>query len=45
MKIDRHSGKVLGCVESAGHHSIEVTSAGELLTGTRPDQVLWFRKP
>ncbi len=43
MKIDRRTGQVLGYVESTGHHSIEVTPAGELLTGTRPDQVLWFR--
>jgi DNA-binding beta-propeller fold protein YncE len=43
MKIDRRTGQVLGYVESTGHHSIEVTDTGELLTGTRPDQVLWFR--
>jgi DNA-binding beta-propeller fold protein YncE len=43
MKIDRSSGKLLGYVESPGHHSIEVTRDGELWTGTRPDQVLWFR--
>ena len=43
MKIDRHGGKLLGSVESPGHHSIEVTESGELLTGTRPKQVLWFR--
>lgn len=43
MKIDAGTGKVLGYVESTGHHSIEVTPGGELLTGTRPDRVLWFR--
>jgi DNA-binding beta-propeller fold protein YncE len=43
MKVDRRAGGVLGAVESTGHHSIEVTSLGELLTGTRPDAVLWFR--
>jgi DNA-binding beta-propeller fold protein YncE len=43
MKIDRQTGKLLGHVESPGHHSIEVTETEELLTGTRPDQVLWFR--
>lgn len=43
MKIDRGTGKVLGYVESTGHHSIEVTAEGELLTGARPDRVLWFR--
>jgi len=42
-KIDRRTGKLLGCVESRGHHSIEVNSDGELLTGARPDKVLWFR--
>ena len=41
--IDRRAGKVLGYVESTGHHSIEVTASGELMTGSRPDQVLWFR--
>jgi DNA-binding beta-propeller fold protein YncE len=43
MKIDPATGKVLGSVESTGHHSIDVTTVGELFTGTRPDQVLWFR--
>jgi DNA-binding beta-propeller fold protein YncE len=43
MKIDTVSGKLLGSVESTGHHSIDVTAEGELFTGTRPDQVLWFR--
>jgi DNA-binding beta-propeller fold protein YncE len=43
MKIDQGTGKVLGYVDSTGHHSIEVTGGGELLTGTRPDRVLWFR--
>jgi DNA-binding beta-propeller fold protein YncE len=43
MKIDRETGAVLGCVESTGHHSVEATGSGELLTGTRPDKVLWFR--
>jgi DNA-binding beta-propeller fold protein YncE len=43
MKIDRRTGSVLGYVESTGHHSIEATGSGELLTGTRPDKVLWFR--
>jgi sugar lactone lactonase YvrE len=43
MKVDRRTGKVLGVVESTGHHSIEATPDGELLTGSRPDQVLWFR--
>jgi DNA-binding beta-propeller fold protein YncE len=42
MKIDRNSGRILGYVESTGHHSVEVTPSGELFTGTRPDKVLWF---
>ncbi len=45
MKLDRQSGKVLGYVESTGHHSVEFTADGELMTGSRPDKVLWFRKP
>ncbi len=44
MKLDRTSGKVLGYVESTGHHSVEITADGELMTGSRPDKVLWFRK-
>ena len=43
MKIDRRTGAVIGYVDSTGHHSIEATGAEELLTGTRPDKVLWFR--
>jgi DNA-binding beta-propeller fold protein YncE len=44
LQIDRDSGKILGYVESTGHHSIAVTPDGELLTGTRPDKVLWYRR-
>ncbi len=44
MKIDRQSGKILGYVESAhAHHVLNVTGAGEVLTGARPDTVWWFR--
>jgi hypothetical protein len=46
MKIDRHSGKVLGYVDSAhGHHVVNVTQDGDLLSGARPDKVLWFHRP
>jgi hypothetical protein len=43
IRIDPVTGKLLGSVESTGHHSIDVTADGELFTGTRPNQVLWFR--
>jgi len=42
FRLDRDSGKVLGFVESAGVHSIAVTSAGEPVTVGRPEKVLWF---
>ena len=45
FRLDRDSGKVLGVVESTGTHSIAVTSAGEPITGSRPDRILWFRDP
>jgi DNA-binding beta-propeller fold protein YncE len=46
VKVDRTSGKVLGYLESPGFHSVDVTAAGEALTGARshPNQVLWFRR-
>jgi DNA-binding beta-propeller fold protein YncE len=44
MKLDRKTGKVLGVVDSPGHHSLAVTPQGELLTGLRPDKLLWFRR-
>ncbi len=43
MKIHPTSGKVLGYVDTPGHHSVEVNQAGQALTGARPDQVIWFR--
>lgn len=43
VKVDRATGKVLGAIESLGHHSIDLNSDGEPLTGARPDKVLWFR--
>ena len=44
VKVDRKTGKVLGVIESRGHHSIDLNDDGEPLTGARPDKVLWFRK-
>lgn len=43
MKLDRATGAVQGVVETTGHHSVEVMANGELITGARPDKVLWFR--
>ena len=43
MKLDPSTGKVLGIVDSPGHHSIDVTANGDVFTGARPDQLLWFR--
>jgi DNA-binding beta-propeller fold protein YncE len=44
MKIDRKTGRILGYVESAhGHHIVNVAKSGDLLSGARPDTVLWFR--
>lgn len=45
LKVDRKTGKILGYMESShGHHVLNVTAKGELLSGARPDIVLWFRK-
>jgi DNA-binding beta-propeller fold protein YncE len=44
-KVDPKSGTVLERVDSPGHHSVSVTRAGEVFTGTRPDRLLWFRRP
>jgi hypothetical protein len=43
VRVERRTGKIIGCVESGGHHSIEVNAEGEPLTGARPDKVQWFR--
>jgi DNA-binding beta-propeller fold protein YncE len=43
MKLDPVTGKVLGRIDSPGHHSIDISAKGEILTGMRPDQLLWFR--
>jgi DNA-binding beta-propeller fold protein YncE len=43
MKIDTGTGKILGVVESQrGHHILNVSAGGDLLSGARPDRVLWF---
>jgi len=44
VKVDRKTGKILGVIESRGHHSIDLNADGEPLTGARPEKVLWFRK-
>lgn len=45
IKVDRATGKVIGCIQSKGHHSIDLNAQGEPLTGARPNLVLWFRSP
>lgn len=43
MKLDRKTGKILGYVDSSGLHSVDQIAPGEPVTGTRPDDLLWFR--
>jgi DNA-binding beta-propeller fold protein YncE len=44
IKMDRTTGKILGFVDSTGgHHLIEATPNGELITGVAPNKVQWFR--
>ncbi|MBL8241419.1 MAG: SMP-30/gluconolactonase/LRE family protein [Bryobacterales bacterium] len=43
MKLDPETGRILGRIDSPGHHSIDVSAKGEVLTGVRPDRLLWFR--
>ncbi len=44
IQMDRATGKITGYVDSVGgHHLIEVTPTGELITGVSPDKVQWFR--
>ncbi len=43
MKLNPETGEVLGRIDSPGHHSIDVSAAGDIFTGVRPDQLLWFR--
>lgn len=44
LKLDRKTGKIIGYIDSTGgHHLIEVTANGELITGIAPDKVQWFR--
>jgi DNA-binding beta-propeller fold protein YncE len=44
IELDPATGKIIGYADSTGgHHLIEVTSSGELITGVKPDKVQWFR--
>jgi hypothetical protein len=43
-KLDRHTGALLGVVDSPGHHSVDVTADGEIFTAVRPDRLLWFKR-
>jgi streptogramin lyase len=45
VKVDPETGKVLGYIESPGLHSLDITAAGEVVTGSRirPDEVFWYR--
>ena len=42
-RVNRSTGKILGAIESGGHHSIELNGNGEPMTGARPNKILWFR--
>ena len=43
LKLDRHTGKVLGhTVSGRSHHILNVNKRGELLSGARPDLAWWF---
>ncbi len=45
LKVDISTGKILGFLESnRAHHFIEVTPAGELMSGSTPDGFAWFRR-
>jgi DNA-binding beta-propeller fold protein YncE len=45
LKINPETGEVVGCIDSPGLHSLDITASGEVVTGARirPDEVLWFR--
>lgn len=45
VKVNPETGKVLGYIDSPGLHSLDITKAGEVVTGARirPDEVFWFR--
>ena len=43
VKLDRHTGKILGVIQSGGHHSVDLNADGEPMTGARPDKILRFR--
>jgi DNA-binding beta-propeller fold protein YncE len=43
VKIDPKTGKILGHLEAAGEHGMDVSPAGEPVT-TAGDHVIWFRK-
>jgi len=42
VKVDRKTGAILGHIETPGHHSVDVMANGEVVTGARPDDVVWF---
>ena len=39
LKVDRATGSLLGYVEAAGNHGMEVTAEGDLLQSPGPDQI------
>jgi len=43
LRVNRSTGKILGAIESGGHHSIELNGNAEPMTGARPNKILWFR--
>jgi outer membrane protein assembly factor BamB len=45
IKVDRKTGRILGYTESGhGHHILNITKRGDLLSGARPDIAWWFHR-
>ncbi len=45
VKLDPKTGKIIGYIDSPGLHSLDITAAGDVITGARlrPDEVFWYR--
>lgn len=45
MSIDPRTGQIAWQLESTGQHSVALNDQGELINGTAPNRLIWFRKP
>jgi hypothetical protein len=44
MSIDHRTGRIIWQLESTGQHSVALNDQGELINGSAPNRLIYFRR-